>query len=124
MSGVNAFTRASWDADDKATEKARQGLKWRGPNREPRETLLKDRKTNTCKVVVKDATPANVKLARAMGLVPPPTLERALGPVVSKLVYRPEPLQTTPKPIERNELTPRFVRWWPGAKPEECPPVY
>jgi hypothetical protein len=124
--GVSAFTKVGWDNDDNITEKCRQGIKWSGPRRDPRESLLKDRKT-TVRVSVKDATPPNVKLNRLLN--PKPITASGVSVAVvdcrkpSKL-YRPEQPQLTPPPLAGSELTPRFYRWRPGAKPEECQPVY
>jgi hypothetical protein len=122
---VNAFTQASWAFTERADEKARQGLKWRGPNRTPRETLLGERKTTTARVRVRNTTPATVVLARA--------IEGKLINSQVSVVVEPKPrpfVKPVPPPVVVEAASsvpgvPRFYRWHSGARSEgECTPVW
>jgi hypothetical protein len=123
---INAFVAAEWAMLDDRAEKGRAGIKFDGPRRTPRETLLSERPPKVLRVKVKDCTPANVLLGRALGIMPESTA--TVRGVDIRCEAKPRPHSSDRADTHTvNAPTvpePRWYRWRPGATPEECQPVW
>jgi len=127
---MSAFKRVQCAAIDKFHDDLRACVKFEKPNRIPRETLLSERPEKVAKIKIKNITPPNVLLRRGLGISPKPDV----------LLYPFAQLADDPRTKANPERSgsgwdhsptaplalpePRFYRWQPGAKPEDCTPVY
>jgi hypothetical protein len=128
---MNAFVRADMAVEMRAIERARKGVRWQGPKRVGRESLLKERVVEPVVRVSEKVMPGMVgeclmKDLRAEGK--PRVEERKVvvfGNASAQPDYVREPREQVPVPLPWDGSTGvRFVRWWPGCKPEEAIPVY